>query len=146
MSLPDGLLDDCYLDHVAIVVEDLDKSQKIYEDLGLAFDDKREVVESQGVMTAFAPIDQRAHIELLCPHGEDGPIHQYLAKKGPGIHHLCFRVKDVVSRCAELREKGYRLIYDEPTAGANNCLINFIHPKSTGGVLIELAQKMDEEN
>lgn len=139
MSIKD--LADCHLDHVAIVVEDLEKATRIYEDMGINFLPEREVVEDQGVKTAFAPVDDRANIELLEPYGEDGPIHQYLAKKGPGIHHLCFRVKDVKAKGDELTEKGYRLLYPEPKIGAHNCLVNFIHPKSTGGVLIEISQK-----
>lgn len=130
-----------YLDHIAIVVEDLDKGQKVYEALGFSFSPHREIVSSQGVETAFAKVDQNSKIELLCPHGEKGPIHDFLQKKGAGIHHLCFSVPDIVRKCDELKEKGYQLIYDSPREGANNCLINFIHPKSSGGVLIEISQK-----
>jgi len=134
---------DCILDHVAIAVKDIDKSQKIYEDMGLKFGSEREVVESQGVVTAFAEMDENAHLELLCPHGESGPIHKYLEKKGEGIHHLCFKVPDVEAKCNELKEKGYILLNEKPVPGANNMLVNFIHPKSTGGVLIEVAQKIN---
>lgn len=131
------------LDHVAVVVRDMDQAISVYEDIGLKFSDEREVVESQGVLTAFAPIDTVAHIELLMPHGEDGPIHQYLKKRGEGIHHLCFKVSDVAAKTEELKGKGYRLIYEAPVEGANNCLVNFVHPKSTNGVLIELSQKQE---
>tara|TARA_R110002072_G_scaffold64203_2_gene159380 strand:+ start:227711 stop:228142 length:432 start_codon:yes stop_codon:yes gene_type:complete len=137
-------LEDCHLDHVAIVVESLDSACKIYEDMGISFLPEREIVEDQGVKTAFAPVDENANIELLEPYGEDGPIHKYLAKKGPGIHHLCFRVKDVKAKGKELSDKGYILLYPEPKEGAHNCLVNFIHPKSTGGVLIEISQKRGE--
>ncbi|MDD0852211.1 methylmalonyl-CoA epimerase [Halobacteriovorax sp. GB3] len=133
---------DCILDHVAVAVKDLEKSVKIYEDMGLSFSKEREVVESQGVTTAFAAMDENAHLELLCPYGEDGPIHKYLAKKGEGIHHMCFKVPDVEKKCQELREKGYVLLYEKPTVGAGNCLVNFVHPKSTGGVLLEISQKL----
>lgn len=132
----------CFLDHVAIAVDDLDKSQKIYESLGLEFDDHREVVESQSVETAFAKVDENARIELLSPFGGKGPIYDFLKKKGPGIHHLCFRVEDIKSKTHELKEFGFRLIYEEAQSGADNCLVNFIHPKSTGGVLIEISQKL----
>ena len=133
---------DCFLDHIAIAVENLDNAEKIYQDLGLTFD-KREVVEEQKVTTSFAHIDERAHLELLEPINGEGPIATYLEKKGPGIHHMCYRVPDVIAKMKELTEKGYKLIYSEPTRGANNCLVNFIHPKSTGGVLIEISQKME---
>ncbi len=132
---------DSVLDHVAIAVKDLDKSQKIWEDMGLKFSSEREVVETQGVTTAFAQMDENAHLELLCPYGENGPIHKFLEKKGEGIHHLCFKVPDVEAKCNELKEKGYVLLNESPIDGANNCLVNFIHPKSTGGVLIEVSQK-----
>jgi methylmalonyl-CoA epimerase len=135
---------DCLLDHVAIAVKNIDHSLKIYEDLGLQFEEKREVVESQGVKTAFAMIDQHAHIELLEPVTIESPIQKYIDKNGEGIHHLCFKVPDVKKKCEELKGKGYKLIYDSAIVGANNCLVNFVHPKSTGGVLIEISQVIHE--
>ena len=137
--LPD--LDDCILDHVAIAVNDLEKSVKMYTDLGLNFSEEREVVEEQKVKTAFAHIDTNAHIELLKATSEDSAIQKFIDKNGPGIHHLCFKVKDVVSKQEDLLSKGFRFVYTEPKIGAGNCLVNFIHPKSTGGVLIEISQK-----
>ena len=133
---------DCFLDHVAIAVSNLDRAQKVYEDLGLSFEGGREVVESQKVTTAFAPIDQNAHLELLCPLNNEGPIQKFIEKKGEGIHHLCFKVPDVVKKCDEMKSAGYQFINEHPIMGANNCLVNFIHPKSTGGVLIELSQTL----
>lgn len=138
-------LENCVLDHIAIAVNSIDEGKKIYEDLGLTFASEREVVKEQGVTTAFASIDQNAHIELLEPYGENGPIHKYIAKKGPGIHHICFRVKDVIKKSKELADKGYILLNDAPVKGAGGHLVNFLHPKSTGGVLIEVSQKMGEE-
>lgn len=133
---------DCFLDHIAVAVEDLDKAEKIYQDLGLKFD-KRETVEEQQVETSFAHIDENAHVELLQPIDGQGPIAKFLEKKGPGIHHMCYRVPDVVKKSEELKSLGYTLLYEQPKGGANNTLVNFIHPKSTGGVLIEIAQKME---
>lgn len=135
-------LEDCFLDHVAIAVKDLEESVGVYTKLGLHFDDKREVVEEQKVKTAFAHIDQNAHIELLEPTSEESAIHKFINKNGPGIHHLCFRVKDVKIKQAELANEGFRFIYPEAVKGAGGCLVNFIHPKSTGGVLIEISQKL----
>ncbi len=140
MSLPH--LENCVLDHVAIAVNDLEISAKKYEDLGLIFDTKREVVESQKVKTAFAHIDENAHIELLESTDETGPIAKFIEKNGEGIHHLCFRVPDVALKQAELEAKGIRFIGEKPFEGANSCLVNFIHPKSMNGVLIELSQKL----
>lgn len=134
-------LEDCYLDHVAVAVKDLEESVSMYTKLGLSFDDKREIVEEQKVKTAFAHIDKNAHIELLEPTSEESAIHKFMDKNGPGIHHLCFRVKDVVAKQAELIDQGFRMIYPNPVTGAGDCLVNFIHPKSTGGVLIEISEK-----
>lgn len=136
---------DCILDHVAIAVSDLDRAQKVYEDLGLKFGNKREVVESQKVTTAFAHIDQNAHLELVCPLNGEGPIQKFIEKNGEGIHHLCFKVPDVVKKSEEMVALGYRLIHEKPFVGANNCLVNFIHPKSTGGVLIEISQTINPQ-
>jgi methylmalonyl-CoA epimerase len=137
-------LGDVVLDHVAIAVKDLDSAVQVWENLGLEFEDEREVVEEQGVVTAFAQIDANAHIELLCPHGDSGPIHKYIEKKGEGIHHLCFKVKDVAAKTKELQDKGFTLINPAPVKGAGGCMVNFIHPKSTGGVLVEISQKVEE--
>ena len=133
---------DCFLDHVAIAVSNLDRAQKVYEDLGLQFSPEREIVESQKVTTAFAHIDEHAHIELVCPINQDGPIQKFIDKNGEGIHHLCFKVPDVFKKSEELKSMGYQLIYEKPFIGANNCLVNFIHPKSSGGVLIEISQSL----
>lgn len=131
-------LSDCVLDHIAIAVTSLDRT-KVWEDLGLKFEATREVVADQGVTTAFAPIDQHAHVELLEPTGPDTPIGKFIAKNGEGLHHLCFKVKDVAAKQAEMEAKGYRFIYPAARIGAGGCLVNFIHPKSTGGVLIEIS-------
>lgn len=139
-----GPLSGTKLDHIAIAVNNLDRARKVYEDLGLKFESEAEVVESEGVVTLFAPLSPHGHsgaehLELLAPYGESGPIHQYLDKKGEGIHHICLRVDDIDQMCLQLEQKGYRLIYKTPKIGARNMRVNFIHPKSTGGVLIELA-------
>ena len=139
MSLPD--LGDVYLDHIAIATKDLERSVSVFTKLGLNFSSEREIVEEQKVKTAFAKIDGRANIELLEPLNGDGPIQKYIEKKGEGIHHLCFSVKDVKASTEKLRADGFVFIYDEPQIGAHQCLVNFIHPKSTGGILIEVSQK-----
>lgn len=134
-------LEQCHLDHIAIAVEDIEKSVEMYSLLGLEFNPEREIVESQKVKTAFCPVDGKANIELLEPTSDESTIAKYLKKNGPGIHHICFAVPDVVAKQKELEEKGVRFIYPEPFAGAHNCLVNFIHPKSMNGVLVELSQK-----
>lgn len=134
-------LSDCILDHIAIAVKSIDVSEKFYKDLGLTFAPEREIVEEQKVKTAFANIDVNAHIELLEPTDPESTIQKFIDTKGEGIHHICFKVKDVVAKMNELTAKGYRFIYPAPRLGAGGCLVNFMHPKSTGGVLIELSQR-----
>lgn len=134
-------LKNIHLDHVAIAVNNLEESVSIYEALGLRFDPNRETVEEQKVTTAFAAIDNNAHLELLESTHEDGPIAKFIQKNGPGIHHLSFRVNNIEEKSNELKSKGFKLIYDSPRIGAGGCLVNFLHPKSTGGVLIEISQK-----
>lgn len=135
--LPD--LEDCVLDHIAIAVRSLDLSQRIWEDLGLTFAPEREVVEDQKVKTAFAAVDAHAHIELLEATSDDSTIAKFIATKGEGLHHLCFKVRDVAAKQKELEAKGYRFIYPAPKAGAGGALVNFLHPKGTAGVLIEIS-------
>jgi methylmalonyl-CoA/ethylmalonyl-CoA epimerase len=86
-------LKDCVLDHIAIAVTNLEESVKVYQALGLNFSDEREIVESQKVKTAFAPIDVNGHIELLEPTDQSSAIQKFIDKKGPGIHHMCLPSK-----------------------------------------------------
>lgn len=139
MALPE--LQDCILDHIAIAVKSIPQAKKVYEDMGLVFAPEIEEVKDQLVLTAFAHVDHNAHIELLEPTSEASTIHKFIESKGEGIHHLCFKVKDVRAKTQELTSKGYRFIYPEPRIGAGGCLVNFMHPKSTGGVLIEISQR-----
>ncbi len=136
------MLENCQLDHIAIAVKNIEEKVKIYRDLGIHFEERREIVADQKVKTAFAAIEENAHLELLEPTDEKSPIAQFINKKGEGIHHLCFKVSDVKAKSVELKAKGYTLIYENPVKGANNKLVNFIHPKSTGGVLIELSEEL----
>jgi methylmalonyl-CoA/ethylmalonyl-CoA epimerase len=133
-----------HLDHIAIAVKEIAKAKRLYEDLGFTFDPHMEKVEEQGVLTAFAKVEGRASIELLEPLSSESPIAKFIEKKGEGIHHLCFKVEDVEASAIELRAKGYILLYDKAQKGAHHCLVNFIHPKSTGGVLIEISQSLKE--
>ena len=139
MSIPE--LKDCILDHIAIAVKSIPVAKKIYQDMGLIFDPAVEEVKDQKVLTAFAQIDLNAHIELLEPTSTESTIHKFIESKGEGIHHLCFKVPDVEAKMAELVSKGYKFIYSEARIGAGGCLVNFLHPKSTGGVLIEISQR-----
>lgn len=127
------------IDHVGIAVGDLDASLKFFRDaLGLELD-APEDVPSQRVRAHFLHAGEAA-VELVEPTTDDSPIAKYIAKRGPGLHHLALRVDDIVAALAELKAKGVRLIDEAPRPGAHNSLVAFIHPSSTHGVLVELKQ------
>ncbi len=133
-----------YLDHIGIACDDLDQSSNFWKLIGLLQGDD-ELVEDQGVVTRFFstssndPITPK--IELLQPTGPDTPIGKFLSKRGPGVQQVCFRVEDLEAMIALLLENDIQMIDNEPRKGAHGALIAFVHPKSTGGVLVELAQK-----
>ncbi len=129
------------LDHVGIAVDDLDRALAFYRDaLGL---DVRapEEVPSQHVRVHLVPAGEAA-LELLEPTSEQSPIARFVQKRGPGIHHVTLRVENIEAALAQLRARGVRLIDQAPRAGAEGALIAFVHPASTGGVLVELKQKL----
>jgi methylmalonyl-CoA epimerase len=127
------------LDHIGIAVKDLAEALKFYRDaLGLEVEAPEEV-SSQRVRAHFIPVGESA-IELLEATAEDSPIAKYVAKRGPGIHHLTLRVDDIRAALARLKEKGVRLIDEQPREGAHGSLVAFIHPASAHGVLVELKQ------
>ncbi|MCU0305431.1 MAG: methylmalonyl-CoA epimerase [Thermoanaerobaculales bacterium] len=126
------------LDHIGIAVESLDAGVEFYRALGLELDGVEEVAE-QGVRVGFLPVGD-TRLELLEPTGESSPIARHLARRGPGLHHVCLRVDDIRAAMASLAERGYTLLSDDPQPGAHGCLVCFVHPRSTGGVLLELSQ------
>ncbi len=126
------------IDHVGIAVESIAAARGFYEALGLAIEAIEEV-ESEGVRVALIPCGE-SRIELLEPTTEDSPIRKFLDRRGPGIHHLCLATDALAEDDRRLREAGYRLLRAEPTRGAGGCWVQFVHPKSAGGVLLELSQ------
>ncbi len=128
-----------HLDHLGIAVTDLESGKKFYEALGLG-PMEVEIVESEKVKTGSFELKNGANIELLEPIGTDGPVSKFLSKRGPGLHHICLRVNDIYAAVKSLKEKGVKLINEEPKRGAHNCLVAFIHPSSAGGLLVELSQ------
>ena len=134
------------LDHIAICVPGLDEAiARFVDDLGLELAGTEDVLPAK-TKTAFIPVtdaDNHARIELVTPLDGEGPLVKYLAKRGPGLHHLCFRTDDIDRDVARLKERGYRFTSEAPTPGAHDTRVIFIHPKSTGGVLIELAEYPD---
>ena len=128
------------VDHVGIAVKNLDESVKFYESLGFKATGY-EVVAEQKVKVAFLPCGD-SELELLESTEPDGPIARFIEKNGPGIQHIAIRVDDIDKALEELKEKGVRLIDQPPRYGAGNARIAFVHPKATGGVLLELTQRM----
>jgi methylmalonyl-CoA epimerase len=127
------------LDHIAIAVPDIDKAiSRFMDDFGIEYKG-REDVQSAKTSTAFFPISG-TQIELVHPLNGEGPIAKFLHNKGGGLHHICFSTDDIDSDVKHLTEKGYHFLGDKPTLGAHDCMVIFIHPKSTDGVLIELSQ------
>ena len=127
------------IDHIGIAVAELGESLAFFRDaLGLELD-QPEDVPSQRVRAHFLQAGESA-IELVEPTSDDSPIAKFIAKRGAGIHHVAFRVDDIVAALAELKAKGVRLIDETPRPGAHNSLVAFIHPASTHGVLVELKQ------
>ena len=127
------------IDHIGIATRGIQDAMSFYRDaLGLDVIETEEVAE-QKVRVAMLPIGE-SRIELLEATSEDSPISRFLEKRGPGIHHIAVRVDDIHVALANLKQKGARLIDEEPRKGAGGCLVAFVHPSSTGGVLLELVQ------
>jgi methylmalonyl-CoA/ethylmalonyl-CoA epimerase len=128
------------IDHIGIATRQIDEALALWRDaLGLEVNFTEEVTE-QGVRVAMLPIGE-THIELLEPLREDSPVGRFLQKRGPGIHHVAIKVADIRASLAQLKEKGTRLIDETPRRGAGGCLVAFVHPSSTNGVLLELVQQ-----
>ena len=128
------------IEHLAIAVENIDDSAPFWSHILKNPHRKTEVVESEGVTTDIYDTG-RGKVELLESLGEDYPINNFLKKRGPGIHHVCFEVDNINSAIKELKENNISVLSEEAKRGAEGYKIVFIHPKSTGGILVELAEK-----
>jgi methylmalonyl-CoA/ethylmalonyl-CoA epimerase len=125
------------INHVAIVVPDIDEALTFWRDaLGLDLSHIEEVPEQETVV-AFLPTGE-SQVELVEPTADSSGMARYLAKRGPGMHHICLEVDDIEQTLERLKAKGIRLINEEPVIGAGGKKIAFVHPKATGGVLVEL--------
>lgn len=130
------------VDHIGIATPEIEQALSVWRDaLGLSVDSTDEVAE-QGVRVAMLAIGE-THIELLEPLSDDSPVGKFLQKRGPGIHHIAFRVPNIREALKDLKAKGARLIDEIPRVGANGCLVAFIHPSATSGVLLELVEHQD---
>ncbi len=127
------------IDHIGIAVNSMDEGKKFWNEiLELDFNGE-ETVEAQKVKTGFFPVGE-SEVELLESTSPDGPVAKYIEKKGPGMQHIAFVVEDIEAALAELKAKGVALIDQVPRIGAGGKQIAFLHPKATGGVLVELCQ------
>lgn len=127
------------IEHIGIAVKDLEASNQIFEDILGVAPYKEEKVASEHVKTSFFQVGE-SKIELLQATSSDSAVAKYLEKNKEGIHHIAFDVEDIFAEIERLKEKGYTLIHETPKAGADGKIIAFMHPKSSGGVLIELCQ------
>ena len=130
------------IEHLGIAVKDLEKANKLYSILLNTIPYKQETVESEGVITSFFKMGE-SKIELLAATNPDSPIAKFIEKRGEGIHHIAFDVTDIDAEISRLESEGFELINKNVKPGADNKIIAFLHPKSCGGVLVELC--MDEQ-
>jgi len=129
------------IEHIGIAVENLDKSIDLYSKLLNAKCYKTEEVASERVITAFFRSAEQK-IELLASTDPEGPISKFLIKKGPGLHHIAFAVEDIHAEIKRLKSQGFVFVSETPKRGADNKWVVFVHPKSSGGVLVELCQEI----
>lgn len=126
------------IEHIGIAVKSIKESSGLFEKLLNTSSYKTESVEAEGVLTSFYKMGE-SKIELLEGTNPESPISRFIDKKGEGIHHIAFEVKDIYSEIERLKKEGFTVL-SEPKKGADNKLIVFLHPKSTGGMLVELCQ------
>lgn len=131
------------IEHIGIAVKSLENSNDLFAKLLGEAHYKIEEVASENVNTSFFKIGD-SKIELLEATDPDSPIAKFIEKRGEGIHHIAFDVKDIHAEMQRLQNEGFRLINEEPKRGADNKLVCFLHPKTTNGVLVELCQEIDE--
>ena len=131
------------IDHVGVATEDLDGAIALYEGtLGMPVA-HRETVESQGVEAVLLDVGD-GHVELLSPLGPETPVGKYLAKKGPGLHHVAYAVDDIDAALERLKQAGVELIDSEARAGIRDSRVAFVHPKATCGVLTEIVEPAED--
>jgi len=127
------------IDHVGVAVEELDASLELYRNLFELVLAHREVVSEQGVEAALLDVGE-GHVELLAPLHPDTPVGKFLAKNGPGLHHVAYQVSDIDSTLAALRQAGTALIDERPRIGIRDSRVAFLHPRASGGVLTEIVE------
>ncbi len=129
--------DDVTIAHIGVAVTDITAALAFYQDILGATTKSVEHGDGAAIVTLpFGDIE----LELLEPRGDEGPVGRFITKRGPGIHHICFRVTDLDAALERCRNRGYRLVDDRPRMGAHGRRIAFLHPKSTAGILLELTE------
>ena len=127
------------IDHIGVAVEDLDAAMELYARDFQMREQHRETVEEQGVEAVLLEVGD-SHVELICPLGPETGVAKFIAKNGPGLHHVAYGTDDIEASLAAVREAGLRLIDEQPRTGIRNSRVAFLHPRSTGGVLTELVE------
>jgi len=130
------------IEHLGVAVKNMEESNKLFERLLGIAPYKEEVVESEKVKTSFFRVGN-SKIELVQSLDDDGVISKFIEKKGEGMHHIAFDVPDIRAEMKRLADEGFKLLSEEPRLGADNKLVCFVHPKTTGGMLVELCQNRD---
>ncbi len=130
------------VDHIGVAVRSIDEAKALYEGMGLAITEIEDVPQEK-VRVAMIPCGD-VRIELLEPTAADSPIAKFLETRGPGLHHVCLGTDDVHGDDQTLRDRGFRLLREQPSLGAEGATVQFIHPKSGGGVLYELSQPAED--
>ena len=131
------------IDHIGVAVEDLDAALELYADVLKMPVVHRETVTEQGVEAILLDVGEN-HVELLAPLGEDTPVGRFLAKQGPGLHHVAYQVADIEQTLAQLKAAGMELIDERPRTGIRGSRVAFMHPRSSAGVLTEIVQPAGE--
>lgn len=127
------------IDHVGVAVADLEEAIGLYANVFGMSESRRETVDAQGVEAALLDVGDN-HVELLAPLGDDTPVGRFLARRGPGLHHVAYRVADIDVALERLRDSGLRLIDAAPRPGIGGSRVAFVHPEATGGVLTEIVE------
>jgi methylmalonyl-CoA/ethylmalonyl-CoA epimerase len=127
------------IDHIGVAVHEIDASLEVYRDLFELDVAHREIVAEQGVEAVLLDVGEN-HVELLAPLGEDTPVGKFLAKRGPGLHHVAYQVSDIDATLAALKRGGAELIDERPRIGIRGSRVAFLHPRASGGVLTEIVE------
>jgi methylmalonyl-CoA/ethylmalonyl-CoA epimerase len=127
------------IDHIGVAVEEIEPSLELYRDRFELIVAHREVVEAQGVEAVLLDVGE-SHVELMAPLGADTPVGRFIAKNGPGLHHVAYQVSDIDQTLGALKQAGLRLIDEQPRIGIRGSRVAFMHPRATEGVLTELVE------